>query len=569
VPEVANVTERPATDWNAINWREANRRVRNLRMRIFRASRQGDLKKVRSLQKLMLRSYSNTLLSVRRVAQVNEGKRTPGVDKLVIKTPERRAWLVDHLMTFQPWRVRPTRRVYIPKASGKLRPLGIPTIRDRAIQARVKNALEPFWEARFEGCSYGFRPGRGCHDAMECVYNLSRPNKRKKWVVDADIQGAFDNIDHEYLLKAVGNFPAREMIRQWLKAGYVDRNVFHETERGTPQGGVVSPLLANIALHGMKEALGVVRVKRGDGQGEVRGPRALVRYADDFVVFCESEEDAARVRDELLPAYLAERGLTLSAEKTRIVHLTEGFDFLGFNVRLYECPKTTKTGYKLLIKPSGESVKEIREKLKAEWIRAIGRRLSGRDATIYRINSIVRGWANYFRVSVAKETFAKLDCWMWNRECRYANQTHPKKHSKWKRKKYFGKMNSKSNDIWVFGDKQTGAYVLKFAWFPIERHVMVKGTSSPDDPDLREYWDRRIKAKAKGLRPSDQKVASNQDYKCPLCGEDLFNGERIEKNRVIPGKEGGTYSYANMQWVHYLCHKQIHGKKPKEKSRAT
>src|SRR5690349_20822593 len=218
--ESANGTDRP-TDWQAVNWRQAQRCVRNLRQRIFRASQAGDFNKVRSLQKLMLRSYSNTLVSVRRVTQTNKGKHTPGVDKLVVKTPQAREELVDQIQsTYQPWRTRPanpTRRVYIPKANGKKRPFGIPTVIDRVMQAKVKNALEPCWEARFEGTSYGFRPGRGCHDAIEKIYLLACPNRRKKWIVDADIKGAFDNICQEFLLETIGEVPGREMIRQWLK----------------------------------------------------------------------------------------------------------------------------------------------------------------------------------------------------------------------------------------------------------------------------------------------------------------------------------------------------------------
>jgi RNA-directed DNA polymerase len=229
------------TDWNTVDWRRAERRVRNLRHRIFRASQRGDHRKVASLQKLMLRSYSNALVSVRRVTQVNAGKNTPGIDKLLVKTPRARGELVEDLRRHQPWRASPVRRVYIPKASGRMRPLGIPTMIDRATQAIVKNALEPFWEARFEGSSYGFRPGRGCHDAIARIYAIACPNKRKRWVLDADVEGAFDNIGHTALLKAIGPFPARELIAQWLKAGYVEMGTLHQTEAGTPQGGVMTP----------------------------------------------------------------------------------------------------------------------------------------------------------------------------------------------------------------------------------------------------------------------------------------------------------------------------------------
>src|SRR5580692_11796252 len=267
------------TDWDAIDWRKADRIVRNLRCRIFRATQANDLRKVRSLQKLMLRCHSNILMSVRRVTQVNAGKNTPGVDKVIVKTPAARGKLVDLLATLQPWRASPVRRVYIPKKtdSSKLRPLGIPTILVRCLQAMVKNVLEPEWEALFEGSSYGFRPGRKPHDAIAKIYNLARPNGRKKWVVDADIKGAFDNICQNFILKAIGDVPGRALIERWLQAGYLEDGRYHDTPTGTPQGGVVSPLLLNIALHGMEAALGV----RHDAQGTSIGKRAVVRYADD------------------------------------------------------------------------------------------------------------------------------------------------------------------------------------------------------------------------------------------------------------------------------------------------
>ena len=298
---------------------------------------------------------------------------------------------------------------------------------DRCLQAKVKNALEPFWEARFEGTSYGFRPGRGCHDAIAKIYQLARPNKKKKWVVDADIKGAFDNIDQTFLLETIGECPARELIKQWLKAGYMEQSVYHETETGTPQGGVSSPLLANIALHGMEEAIGV----KYNCNGELISNRAVVRYADDFVVLCEEKEDAEKAT-QILTNWLQKRGLALSTEKTRIVHLTDGFDFLGFNIRHYKAPQTSKTGYKLLITPSKHSVQHIRNKLRDDWLRHHDINV---EAVIQHLNPIIRGWANYFRIGVASRTLNTLDQWMFHRECRYVNHTHPPKPKYWRKQK--------------------------------------------------------------------------------------------------------------------------------------
>jgi RNA-directed DNA polymerase len=539
------------TDWDAIDWRKADRLVRNLRHRIFRATQANDLRKVRSLQRLMLRSHSNILLSVRRVTQVNAGRHTPGVDKVVVKTPAARGALVDQLAGCQPWRALPVRRVYIPKANGKRRPLGIPVVFDRCLQALVKQALEPEWEARFEGSSYGFRPGRCCHDALAKVYLLACPHRRKRWVLDADIQGAFDAIDHDFLLNALGKVPGRELVRQWLQAGVMEDGAFHATEAGTPQGGVISPLLLNIALHGMEAALGV----RHDYRGKLAGERALVRYADDFVVFCETREDAERVRDRLLPPWLAERGLRLSAGKTRIVHLTEGFDFLGFNVRHYAAPRTTRTGSKLLIRPSKRAVTEKRRELRAEWLGLKGH--SVRQA-LRRLNPIIRGWANYYRTAASSEAFARMDAWMYRRARRYARGMHRNKPWKWCRRRYWGKLHPERDDHRVFGDKRSGAYLLKFGWFTIARHVLVRGAASPDDPGLREYWWGRRRVNARHLTASDLKLAEGQDWVCPVCGMALLNGEELQRHHKQPRSMGGTDAYGNRELVHLYCHQQRH-----------
>lgn len=545
----ANQTE-GQLDWRSIDWKRANRIVRNLRQRIFRASQQGDHKKVRSLQKLMLRSQSNLLVSVRRVTQVNSGKNTPGVDKIVVKTPEERAALVEHLKVYQPWCARPARRVYIPKANGKQRPLGIPTITDRVMQARVKNALEPEWEARFEAISYGFRPGRSAHDAIAAIFNLANPRGRKHWVVDADIEGAFDHIDHTFLLSAVTGFPARELVKQWLKAGYVEMGQHHATQQGTPQGGVISPLLANIALHGMEQALGVKR----NTLGHVTGPRAIVRYADDFVVFCESESDAGATTSELRQ-WLGERGLRLSEAKTRTVHVTEGFDFLGFNVRLYQV-SNTRAGFKLLIKPSKASVKKLREKLRQLWQRLIG---ASPDVVVNTLNPVVWGWAQYFRGGVSSATFNALDRWMLIRSYRWMRRRHPGRPYGWLKAKYYGRFNPRyPQNASVFGDRTTGRYLRKFAWVHIERHVLIRGAASPDDPKLREYWQAQ-QARAAGHATRWRQLARIQGGQCPVCGDALFNGEELHLHHMVRDRSSSERDRIKHQkLVHLFCHQQLH-----------
>ncbi len=512
---VVSGPEDAALRWRQIDWRRAEADVRRLRQRIFTASRAGDLPRVRRLQKLMLRSRANTLVSVRRVTERNAGRLTAGVDGEVVLTPEAKMQLVDRIQqNTEPFKAMPVRRVYIPKrgSSTKRRPLGIPVIVDRCHQARVVNALEPEWEARFEPRSYGFRPGRGCQDAIQAVHQTASGRSAKRlWALDADLASAFDLIAHQHILSQIGSFPAREMIRAWLKAGVVEQGRLHRTEDGVPQGGVVSPLLLNVALHGMEQAAGVRYYQTGSNAGNaVMGSPVLIRYADDFVALCHTRQQALEVKARLV-AWLAPRGLAFNEDKTHVVTLADGFDFLGFNARRYRG--------KLLIKPSKAAIRRIRERLRTE-LRSL--RGFNAGAVIRKLNPIIRGWANYYRTHVVGELFAKLDNYLWRLTYKWARFSHANKSASWVIARYFGKFNRSRQDRWVFGDRHSGAYMHRFAWTTVVRHQTVWQRASPDDPELAEYWARRRSRSILPINNTNLWLLKAQDGCCSICKTPLF-----------------------------------------------
>jgi RNA-directed DNA polymerase len=424
------------------------------------------------------------------------------------------------------------------------------------MQAIVKAALEPEGEARFEANSYGFRPGRCTMDAIVAIHTTLSRKDSSLWVLDADISGCFDNIDHEPLLAKLPVFTTT--LRRWLKAGAVELGFFSPTGTGTPQGGVCSPLLANVALDGMERLFDAEdakgRPKRPTKHKGINKGIAVIRYADDFVITAPTREVLETYAKPRVEKFLKERGLALSEAKTRIVHIAEGFNFLGFHIR-----KFGKRGT-LLTVPQKEKV--------LKHLRTIRSYLDAHKQTpavevIKTLNPVIRGWANYYRHCAASEVFSKVRHAQWHMLWKWAKRRHPNKSSKWVRARYF-----KRDGYWTFREEK--AELVKPDATPITRFVKVIGRSSPYNPTLKEYWTERKKRQVGRETYQKQRLMllQKQDYRCALCHIQFVPGEAIETDHIILTSQGGTDDLSNKRLVHPWCHRQRHQKDGRQRPRA-
>lgn len=545
-------------DWHAIDWHKAHETVRRLQARIVKATLAGQWGKVKALQHLLTHSFSAKVLAVKRVTE-NHGKRTPGIDGETWSTPQQKATAVGRLRTrgYQP---QPLRRLYIPKRNGKKRPLGIATLHDRAMQALYLLALDPIAETLADPNSYGFRKERSTADAIEQCFNVLAGAKGAPWVLDADIAACYDRISHEWLL---AHIPMdKRLLRLWLRAGYLEKHAFHPTEEGVPQGSIVGPVLANLTLDGLEARLRTQFARHGSYQPGRRAPNVhLIRYADDMVITGLSPEILATQVQPLVTAFLAERGLTLSVEKTRIVPIEEGFDFLGQHLRKYRNGRQRK----LLITPARKNVQAFLEKVR-QIVKDHKQAPAGQ--LIHQLNPIIRGWAQYHRHVVSKQTYSKVDHAIFQVLWQWAKRRHPNKPRQWVKEKYFpcagGREWVFTGELWEPDGTRRTVQLFCAGSVPIQRHTKIQGAANPYDPAWEPYFERRLDLEMAATLQGRRKLLylwKQQHGICPVCQQKITRLTGWNNHHIVWRVEGGTDGAENRVLLHPNCHRQVHSRR--------
>lgn len=535
------------TDWHAINWPKVYRNVKRLQARIVKATQAQRWGKVKALQHLLTHSFSGKALAVRRVTE-NPGKKTPGVDRETWNTPAKKAQAI-HELRQHGYKVSPLKRVYIPKSNHRLRPLSIPTMKDRAMQTLYLLGLDPVAETTADPNSYGFRKERSTADAIAQCFIVFRLKQSACYILEGDIKSCFDGISHEWLMT---NIPMdKAILQKWLKAGFIDKHLLYPTEVGTPQGGPISPTLMNMTLTGLESTL---REKypsntRRSKQAKVN----IVVYADDFIITGSSKELLETEVRPLVEKFLRERGLELSPEKTSITEIKKGFDFLGQNVRKY--------GGKLLIKPATASVKALLDNVRA----IIKKNKPARaGALIVKLNPIIKGWTNYHRHVVSKRVFSQVDRAIFVALWQWAVRRHPTKAKQWVARKYFPLHNGR----WIFFGQTTGkdgagqiVRLSQAGGVLIRRHVKIKGEANPYDPRWETYFEQRLGVAMGNHLKGKQRLLylwQEQNGNCPVCQQKITKVSGWHLHHLVPRTKGGAAKLDNLVLLHPNCHNQVH-----------
>lgn len=548
-----SASSREPQDWHAIDWRRVERNVRTTQKRIAKATQEKDWRRVKALQRSLIHSFAARALAVRRVTE-NQGKRTAGVDREKWGLPARKWEAIGKLKQQRGYRPMPLRRVFIPKQNGTERPLGIPTMTDRAMQALHLLGLEPVAESTSDPNSYGFRRSRSTADAMGQIFVCMSRKASAQWVLEADIKGCFDHINHDWLVSHVRM--NKTILKRWLKSGVVHKGQLTPTDEGTPQGGPISPTLANVVLNGLElELLAHLRAKLGkEKAGKLK--INVIRYADDFIITGASKEVLETEVRPWTETFLAKRGLQLSPEKTRVTHIEKGFDFLGWNFRKYRGT--------MLIKPSRKNAKALYDKV-AEIIKT---HLMAKQAVLIdKLNLILRGWAQYHHPVVAKEMFNKLDSLIYWRLVRWARRRHPKKSPTWCHQKYWQRLDDRSEFAGAKkatdGTWQT-VRLYQLADTAITRHQKIKGAYNPFDPKWEQYGEElRAKRMLNSISYRKQltHLYKSQSGNCALCGTAITRETGWHDHHIVRTVDGGSNLLSNRVLLHPVCHAKVHARR--------